>query len=125
METTEKKRGKGKRFIIIGIILGTAAIIGGIYYAKSLGFETTDNAQLDADIIPVRTSVSGYVEEIRFKDHQMVKKGDTLLIINDDEFQARVLQSEAALENAKANLVAVKNNAETGDLNADVSFFIE
>lgn len=122
METTEKKRGKGKRFIIIGIILGTAAIIGGIYYAKSLGFETTDNAQLDADIIPVRTSVSGYVEEIRFKDHQMVKKGDTLLIINDDEFQARVLQSEAALENAKANLVAVKNNAETGDLNADAAF---
>ncbi|MFM7664311.1 MAG: biotin/lipoyl-binding protein, partial [Bacteroidota bacterium] len=100
METIEKKRGKGKRFIIIGSILATVAIIGGIYYFQSMGYETTDNAQLDADIIPVRTSISGYVKEIRFKDHQSVKKGDTLLMINDDEFQARVLQSEAALENA-------------------------
>jgi membrane fusion protein (multidrug efflux system) len=81
METTEKKRGKGKRLIIIGGILGISAIVGGVYYAKSMGFETTDNAQLDADIIPVRTSISGYVKEIRFKDHQNVKKGDTLLII--------------------------------------------
>jgi len=52
----------------------------------------------------------------------MVKKGDILLIINDDEFQARVLQAEAALENAKANLVAVKNNADAGDLNASAAF---
>lgn len=122
METTEKKRGKGKRLIIIGGILGISAIVGGVYYAKSMGFETTDNAQLDADIIPVRTSISGYVKEIRFKDHQNVKKGDTLLIINDDEFQARFLQAEAALENAKANLIAVKNNADAGDLNADAAF---
>lgn len=122
METTEKKRGKGKRLIIIGGILGISAIVGGVYYAKSMGYETTDNAQLDADIIPVRTSISGYVKEIRFKDHQSVKKGDTLLMINDDEFQARVLQAEAALENAKANLIAVKNNADAGDLNADAAF---
>jgi membrane fusion protein (multidrug efflux system) len=122
METTEKKRGKGKRLIIIGGILGISAIVGGVYYAKSMGYETTDNAQLDADIIPVRTSISGYVKEIRFKDHQSVKKGDTLLMINDNEFQARVLQAEAALENAKANLIAVKNNADAGDLNADAAF---
>jgi len=122
METTEKKRGKGKRLIIIGSILGIAAMVGGIYYAKSLGYETTDNAQLDADILPVRTSISGYVKEIRFKDHQVVKKGDTLLILNDDELQARVLQAEAALENAEANLIAVKNNADAGDLNADAAY---
>lgn len=122
METTEKKRGRGKRFIILGSILGTAAMVGGIYYFQSMGYETTDNAQLDADIIPIRTSISGYVKEIRFKDHQSVKKGDTLLLINDDEFQARVLQAEASLENAKANLVAVKNNADAGDLNADAAF---
>jgi membrane fusion protein (multidrug efflux system) len=97
-------------------------VIGVFFYIRSKGFETTDNAQIDADIIPIRTSVSGYVKEVRFTDNTMVKKGDTLLLINDDEFQARVLQAEAALENAKANLVAVKNNADAGDLNASAAF---
>lgn len=122
MEDSTKKTGKRKRLLIIGSILGLALIIGVFFYIRSKGFETTDNAQIDADIIPIRTSVSGYVKEVRFTDNTMVKKGDTLLIINDDEFQARVLQAEAALENAKANLVAVKNNADAGDLNASAAF---
>lgn len=122
MEDSTKKTGKRKRLLIIGSILGVAFIIGVFFYIRSKGFETTDNAQIDADIIPIRTSVSGYVKEVRFTDNTMVKKGDTLLIINDDEFQARVLQADAALENAKANLVAVKNNADAGDLNASAAF---
>jgi membrane fusion protein (multidrug efflux system) len=122
MEDSTKKTGKRKRLLIIGSILGLALIIGVFFYIRSKGFETTDNAQIDADIIPIRTSVSGYVKEVRFTDNTMVKKGDTLLLINDDEFQARVLQAEAALENAKANLIAVKNNADAGDLNASAAF---
>jgi len=122
MEDSTKKTEKRKRLLIIGSILGLALIVGVFFYIRSKGFETTDNAQIDADIIPIRTSVSGYVKEVRFTDNAMVKKGDTLLIINDEEFQARVLQAEAALENAKANLVAVKNNADAGDLNASAAF---
>jgi membrane fusion protein (multidrug efflux system) len=122
MEDSTKKTGKRKRLLIVGSILGVALIIGVFFYIRSKGYETTDNAQIDADIIPIRTSVSGYVKEVRFTDNTMVKKGDILLIINDDEFQARVLQAEAALENAKANLVAVKNNADAGDLNASAAF---
>lgn len=122
MEDSTKKTGKRKRLFIIGSILGLALVFGIFFYIRAKGFETTDNAQIDADIIPIRTSVSGYVKEVRFTDNTTVKKGDTLLVINDEEFQARVLQAEAALENAKANLVAVKNNADAGDLNASAAF---
>ena len=97
MEDSTKKTGKRKRLLIIGGILGLALIVGVFFYIRSKGFETTDNAQIDADIIPIRTSVSGYIKEVRFLDNTQVRKGDTLLIINDEEFQARVLQAEAAL----------------------------
>lgn len=122
MENKEQKNNKPKRAIILGVILGLVVLTGLLIYLRSQGFETTDNAQIEADIIPIRSSVSGYVKEVRFVDNQSVKKGDTLLIINDHEFKARVLQAEAALENARANLLAVQNNADAGGYNASAGF---
>ena len=122
-ETSAKKPKKGKKriFIILGIAI-VVLVIGLIYRWISLGYETTDNAQIDADIIPVRSSVSGYVQEVLFLDNQWVVKGAVLVLINDQEFVARVAQAEAALENAKANLIAVRNNSNASDLNANAAF---
>ena len=58
MEDSTKKTGKRKRLIIVGGVLGLALVIGVFFYIRSKGFETTDNAHIDADIIPIRTSVS-------------------------------------------------------------------
>jgi len=122
-ESSAKKPKKGKKriFIILGIAI-VVLVIGLIYRWMSLGSETTDNAQIDADIIPVRASVSGYVQEVLFLDNQWVEKGEVLVLINDQEFVARVAQAEAALENAKANLIAVRNNSNASDLNANAAF---
>lgn len=115
------KKGKKRIFIILGVAT-VVILIGLIYRWMSLGYETTDNAQIDADIIPVRSSVSGYVQDVLFKDNQWVEQGDVLVILDDQEFVARVVQAEAALENAKANLIAVKNNSNASDLNANAAF---
>jgi membrane fusion protein (multidrug efflux system) len=85
--------------------------------------ESTDNAQIDADIIPIRTAVTGYVKSIHFKDNQLVKKGDLLVTIDDVEYQTRVAQAKAALENAKSNLLAVKSTAIASKQNVNASFF--
>lgn len=78
---------------------------------------------MEASIIPVRSSVNGYVKEILFEDNQEVKKGQLLIVIDDTEYRARVAQAEAALENARANLKAVQNNAVASDLNANAALF--
>lgn len=116
----EKPKSKKKAIIFVAIIV-TIGAIGGIYYAKNANIESTDNAQIDADIIPIRSSVNGYIKSIHFEDNQVVKKGDLLIKIDDTELQARVMQAEAALENAKANLNAVKNNAVASSQNADAA----
>lgn len=116
--TTAKK--SNKKFIIIGIAAMVVSI-GAYYFYINAGFETTDNAQLDADIVPVRTSVSAYVKEVRFQDNQFVHKGDTLLLLNAVEFEAKYQQAQAALENAKSNLLAVQNNANASVMNFDAS----
>ncbi|MGM9699515.1 MAG: HlyD family secretion protein [Prevotella sp.] len=64
--------------------------------------EYTDNATVCQHITPVNTRVPGFIREIRFEEYTKVKAGDTLVLIEDAEFQLRVAQAEADLANAQA-----------------------
>jgi membrane fusion protein (multidrug efflux system) len=117
-EPTKKKPTK---LIVIGVIAAIVVGIGVAYFISGAAYETSDNAQLDGDIVPVRSSVTAYINSIRFNDNQLVKKGDTLIIFDQDELKAKVAQAEAALDNANANLLAVGNKASASVENATAS----
>lgn len=120
-ENGAKKKGGKMKLVFIGLL--AVVIVGFIVFFTGGGTESTDNAQLDADIVPIRTSVSGYVKEVHFTDNQMVKKGDLLVTIDDTEYKAKVAQAEAALANAQANLAAVRSNASASSENATAAMF--
>lgn len=105
------------KLIVVLSLLAIMLIIGVVYFINSANFETTDNAQLDADIVSVKSSVPGYIKTIGFKDNESVKKGDTLFIIDDSDLKTKVAQADAALENAKANVVSVQNSSVASNQN--------
>lgn len=119
-QPTDKKNNKKKILIAVFAVI---AIVVAIFIFTGGGTETTDNAQIEARIIPVRSSVNGYVKEILFEDNQEVHKGQLLIVIDDTEYKTRVAQAEAALENARANLKAARSNASASDMNASAAFF--
>jgi len=110
-KTNEVQSTPKKRNPVFIIILGVLIIGGGWFgiskYNHSLHHEETDDAQVSADISPVIPRVSGYITEIRVNDNQTVKKGDTLMILDDRDYKVKLEEAEAALSTAKANL----NNA--------------
>ena len=117
----KKGKKKKKRMVILG---GASVVILAIIlitWASSLGHETTDNAQIDAIITPVRSIVSGFVTDIKFTDNQQVKKGDTLVVIDRNDYIAKLAQAEASLESAKAQLELSKAGETTASLNANAS----
>lgn len=85
--------------IAVIILLAIAAFWFGSLFIHP-GVEYTDNAQIRKDIVPVSSRVQGFVKEVRFVEFQTVCKGDTLVIIEDAEFQLRLAQAEANLQNA-------------------------
>ena len=98
-----KKSSKG--FIIVLALL----VIGGGWfgiskYIHSQHHEETDDAQIEANISPVIPRVAGYIKAVMVKDNQQVKKGDTLVILDDRDLALKVLQAEAALATAHTNL---------------------
>jgi len=124
MQETEKKTVKPKntkRLVIVGIALSVILVIGIVYWVIGSHYENTDNAQLDANIVPIRASVPGYIKTIHFKDNEHVKKGQILINIDETDLKTRVAQAQAALENSKANLLAAKNNANAVNENAESS----
>lgn len=98
-----KKRNRVFPIILIAIIIA-GAWFGISKYTYGKHHEDTDDAQVSADISPVIPRVGGYVKEVKVKDNQFVKKGDTLIVLDDRDLQARLNESIAALEVAKNNL---------------------
>jgi membrane fusion protein (multidrug efflux system) len=99
------KKGRKLVFpIILALVLVGALIFTVKEYLYYQGHEVTDNAQVDADISSVVARVGGYVKEIRFRDNQFVHAGDTLVVLDDRDYQVRLQQAMAALSSTRQNV---------------------
>ncbi|HSC52192.1 MAG TPA: HlyD family secretion protein [Phnomibacter sp.] len=103
--TQQARKGTNKKFLIALILL---VVVGGGYivYHQLHGskFEETEDAQVEGNISVVIPRVSGYITEVRVKDNQLVKKGDTLVVLDDRDWKIKLEQAEAALAVAQSNL---------------------
>ncbi|MDB5490556.1 MAG: secretion protein HlyD family protein [Micavibrio sp.] len=99
----------GKSFIIILVILAIVAGAG-FHIWSTRDEEKTDDATIEAHIIPIAPKVGGYVVELAVKDNQHVKKGDVILKIDPRDYKVAVSQAQADLAAAEARLVAGKHN---------------
>lgn len=90
--------------IVLALLLIGGGGFGISKYQHSIHHEDTDDAQVSADISPVIPRVAGYVTSVKVKDNQHIKKGDTLLVLDNRDYVIRVEQAEATLRIAQSNL---------------------
>src|SRR6185369_8961845 len=87
---------RGARKIVILSILGILVLVGAVWGFRTIVFyehhATTDDAQLDGNINPVLSRVSGYVQEVLVSENQPVKPGDVLVRIDTADLQAKMDQ---------------------------------
>jgi len=100
------RRSGKKPFLFLGGVVTLFAASAGIYLLATANQESTDDAQVEADVVPVASRVSGRIARRLVEDNQRVKKGDVLIQIDDADFAARVRQAEAELETARAQAAA-------------------
>jgi membrane fusion protein (multidrug efflux system) len=75
--------------------------------------QVTNDAYLRRDLTPLSTKVAGLVRAVRVGDYQQVRKGDELVLLEDDDYQAQVNQAAAAVAAATA---ALENNRRQREL---------
>lgn len=81
----------------------------------------TDNAQVRQQIVPVNGRIQGFIKKIYFDEYSRVKKGDTLVLIEDTEFRLRLAQANADLQNATSGKNAMSTAISTTHNNLSVS----
>ncbi|OKS86166.1 HlyD family secretion protein [Mucilaginibacter polytrichastri] len=106
---------------VAGIILIGLVIWGGISLYNLYLYEETNDAQVQEYINPVISRVAGYIREIRYEENQDVKKGDTLIIIDNSEYTIQQQEAEAALANARAQVPVLSSNVETSTKTSQIS----
>ncbi|WP_068823244.1 HlyD family secretion protein [Pedobacter psychrophilus] len=79
------------------------------------GKETTDNAQIEANISPVIPKINSTVEQVLVSDNQVVKEGDVLIVLDDANYKIAVQQAEVALALAKQNVSLSQSNKNTAN----------
>ena len=79
---------------------------------RSLESEYT--AQLSGkQMVEVRPQVEGLIERICIDEGDMVRKGQTLFVINQTPYRAALSQAEASLKSAEAHLATARMTAES------------
>lgn len=114
-----------KRSIVFPIILAALVIFGGWFgvskYIHSLHHEETDDAQIEANISPVIPRVSGFVTKVFVSDNQQVKKGDTIMTLDNRDLKIKVEMAEAALATAQSNLGVARATSNAANVNITTS----
>lgn len=121
MSQQEQQTAKKKRNPVFIIILAVLVIAGAWFgfsrYQHGLKHEETDDAQVSADISPVIPRIAGYVQQVKVNDNQWVKKGDTLLILDNRDYLIKLEQAEAALATSRAGFNSAKASTSAAQAN--------
>lgn len=97
----EKKSANRLYFIVGGIVLALVLIYA-VYAFLTSGKESTDDAQVAADVVSVAPRVAGQVMTVYVKENEIVRKGDVLVEIDPKDAQVKLAQAQGDLETARA-----------------------
>ncbi len=104
-EVVDIRPKRSKRAIMLPIV-GVLALLALVYFGKRWVYgrshESTDNAQVDADLVPVLARVGGYVDAVNVAENTPVKAGDVAIRIDDAELKVKLAQAEADLAAAQS-----------------------
>lgn len=110
-EDRERLRAAGKpawkkrRTLLIVAGIAAVVILGAlIYHLANAGKESTDDAQIDADVVQLAPRVAGRVAAVAVAENQAVRRGDLVLRLDDRDYEARAAQASAEVDSARAQL---------------------
>ena len=92
------------RVLVFAVAVGILIVVATRWnrWEGSPGWQTTDDAYLQADITPISSKVPGYLQSFPEQDYEHVHAGQILAQIVQSDYLAAVAQGEANVASARA-----------------------
>src|SRR6202790_311686 len=107
----------GRRTIIL-LVAGALILAAGTYwFVTSAGYESTDDAAVEAHVIQVSPKISAHVQAAHFDDNYQVSRGDLMIELDPRDYEVALASAEANLASTKSKLTeseAQENVAQAG-----------
>ncbi|MCK5294970.1 MAG: HlyD family secretion protein [Arcobacteraceae bacterium] len=95
---------KSKKIVILFIVVAISFSYLFFFMKDKSNTIETDNVYTKANIVPIAAKVSGYVKEVFIKDNQLVKKGDILFKIVDEDYKIKLELEKVSVDIQKAKI---------------------
>lgn len=118
MKYRRLKRRKRRNIVLntVCLLIASSGLLWTVnYFWRYISYEITNDASVDQYIAPVNIRVAGYIQDVRFREHQFVHKGDTLVVLDNREYRIRQKEAEAALMDAQGSKGVLHSNIETSE----------
>lgn len=93
--TTHRKR-------VLAMSAAMVVIAAGYFVWNTFRFEDTDDAQVDAHVMPLSARINGNIKAVHVIEGQLVHAGDLLMTIDPQDYQIAAAQAHANLADAEA-----------------------
>ena len=109
-----KSRGrkKTKGLVVLLVVIIAGGWFGLKWFISGRSNIETDNAFIEARIVPVSSKVSGTVARVLVNDNQSVKRGDLLLEIDGRDYQLQIAKAAAGVGMAENEMGGEQLKAE-------------
>ncbi|MDQ0391475.1 HlyD family secretion protein [Labrys monachus] len=91
----------------IAIVAALALVAVLLWWLQARHFESTDDAFIDARAFSVAPEVTGYLVDVPIEDNEHVVAGAVLVRIDDRDYKAALVQAQAQVQAAKANIANI------------------
>jgi membrane fusion protein (multidrug efflux system) len=107
-EIPQKRLLQKRRMILLIFIPIFALSVSALLYLYGGRYVETDNAYVQADILPISSQVSGPLIRVSVKQNQQVKTGQLLFSIDPTPFQIALTKAKANLAQTRTELASLQ-----------------
>src|SRR5438045_3016735 len=93
------KESRAKRLYLMLAIAVIVILIGySVFALVTAGKESTDDAQVAADVVPVAARIGGQIAAVHVAENQVVHRGDLIAELDARDAEVRVTQAQSEVD---------------------------
>jgi membrane fusion protein, multidrug efflux system len=90
-------------FSLVGVV--AVAATAGVWWWRSRGYVTTDDARIKAEIISVSAEIPGRIAAVAKGEGDRVKRGEAMATLDKREVEIQIRHAQAEIERARSRLM--------------------